>query len=103
MSFFRNREGKEVEKPKENENKIRDPEQPKIEAKNKLNASEREGEKKKSWELSPEERKKVEDGNKEISERYKKKLNPNAGDSNAGDPNRDQRQKERGHVTDDGR
>lgn len=90
MSFFRNREGKEVEKQKVNENKIRDPEQPTIEAKNKLNASEREKHN------AFVEKYKVDQSKENDSE--KKKIQPNAGD-----PNRGQRQREIGHVTDDGR
>lgn len=96
MRVFRPKEGDEGERKKV-QPKITEPEKPTIEAKDKLNASEREGEKKKSWELTPEQQRKVDEGNKEISERYKNKLDRPGNSSSEGDPSKGQRQLERGH------
>lgn len=71
MSWFRNREGHEGERKEIKPEKPKGPERPTVEAKDKLNPSDRDNERKKSWELTPEQKKKVDDGNKEISDRYR--------------------------------
>ena len=95
MCFFRNREGREGEKKEITPEKTKDPERTTIEAKDKLNPSDR-NTVRKSWELTPEQKKKVEDGYKEISDRYRnRKLDKPTG----GDPNKGQRQRELGKET----
>lgn len=98
MSIFINREGredkmKEINPPKPPDKK--GPERPTIEAKDKLNPSDRNNVRK-SWELTPEQKKKVDDGNKEISDRYR---NGKLDKPNGGDPNKGERQLELGKET----
>lgn len=95
MSFFRNREGQEGERREINPPDKKGPERPTIEAKDKLNPSDRNNVRK-SWELTPEQKKKVDDGNKEISDRYR---NGKLDKPNGGDPNKGQRQLELGKET----
>lgn len=95
MSWFRNREGHEGERKEIKPEKPKGPEHPTIEAKDKLNPSDRNNVRK-SWELTPEQKKKVDDGNKEISDRYR---NGKLDKPNGGDPNKGQRQRELGKET----
>lgn len=92
MSWFRSREGHEGERKEIKPEKSKGPDRPTVEAKDKLNPSERNNAKK-LWELTPEQKKKVDDGNREISDRYR---NGKLDKPNGGDPNKGQRQRELG-------
>lgn len=93
MSWFRTREGQEGEKKEVHPEKIKDPDRPTIEAKDKLNPSERDRHD------AFVEKLRVNPENARKNEGERGKIKPTSGATSEGDPTRGQRQRELGHVT----